>query len=230
MALPSATAERHRQIVAAHQRARLHQAAEPEPFARRDLLLGRHRRRREEHDGIAHGVQHQRGSDREHRERTADHRQTPLLARHTVIYPIQPEILEAFVQLLQPLGVVGECLTGIGERAHRLVALAHHHIGANQPEPSFDVVAVLLQPRREPVDHATDHGAAVGLGHVLGRRHRLVRQRRHGQAADPRQRRLHQRAPRRISRRFCQHRLPDRSGCRPCGRPVRRRARGNSLP
>ena len=76
--------ETDREIVAAHQRARLHQAAEAEPLAGRDLLLGRHRRRREEHDGIAHGVEHQRRRDREHRERAADHGQTPLLARHAV--------------------------------------------------------------------------------------------------------------------------------------------------
>jgi hypothetical protein len=65
-----------------HQRARLHQTAEPEALAGWNMLFGRHRRRREEHDGIAHGVQHQRGRDREYRERTTDHRQSPLLARH----------------------------------------------------------------------------------------------------------------------------------------------------
>ena len=79
-------AEIDREIVAAHQRARLHQAAEAEPLAGRDLLLGRHRRRGKEHDGIAHRVQHQRRGDGEHRERTADHGQTPLLARH--VYPL----------------------------------------------------------------------------------------------------------------------------------------------
>ena len=77
-------AEIDREIVAAHQRARLHQAAEAEPLAGRDVLLGRHRRRGKEHDGVAHGVQHQRRGDGEHRERTADHGQTPLLARHSI--------------------------------------------------------------------------------------------------------------------------------------------------
>ena len=79
-------AEIHRKIVAAHQRARLHQAAEAKTLAGRDLLLGRHRGRGKEHDGVAHRVQHQRRRNREHRERTADHGQTPLLARHE--YPL----------------------------------------------------------------------------------------------------------------------------------------------
>src|SRR5439155_27120469 len=79
-------AEIDREIIAAHQRARLHQAAKAEPLAGRDLLLGRHRRRGKEHDGIAHGVQDQRRGNGEHRERTADHGQTPLLARHG--YPL----------------------------------------------------------------------------------------------------------------------------------------------
>ena len=74
--------ERHREIVAALQRARLDQAAEPEALARADMLLGHHGRRREEHDGIAQRIQHQPGCDREHEQRPTDDRQTPLLACH----------------------------------------------------------------------------------------------------------------------------------------------------
>src|SRR5258708_38783631 len=58
---------------------------------------------------------------------------------------IEPEILQALVQLPQSLGVVGDRLTGIGQRAFPLVAIAHPHIGTHQPQPSLDVVAVLLQ-------------------------------------------------------------------------------------
>ena len=94
----------------------------------------------------------------------------------------------------------------------RLVAIAHHHIGANQPQPSLDVVAILLQPRRQPVDHAADHRAAIGLIHVLGGGHGVIRQRRRGCAADTYQRGLNQRPPWRIARRFRQHRSPDRCG------------------
>ncbi len=91
---------------------------------------------------------------------------------------IQPEILQPLIELTQPVRIVGDSLTGIRERAHCLVALAHHEIGADQPQPALDVVAIGLQPRRQPIDHAFDHGAAIGLAHVPGRSHRTVRQRR----------------------------------------------------
>src|SRR5258708_23666139 len=42
--------ERDRQVVAAHQRPRLHEAAEPETLARLDMLFSHHRRRRKKHD------------------------------------------------------------------------------------------------------------------------------------------------------------------------------------
>jgi hypothetical protein len=74
--------ESDREVVATHQRARLHEAAEPETLARLNVLLGDHRRRREKHDRVAQRVQHQRRRNREYRERTADDRQPPLLARH----------------------------------------------------------------------------------------------------------------------------------------------------
>ncbi len=74
--------EGHREIVAALQRALLHQAAEAETLAGTEMLLGDHRRRREEHDGIAQRVQHQARGDREHDERAADQCQTPLLPGH----------------------------------------------------------------------------------------------------------------------------------------------------
>ena len=66
--------ERDSQVIAAHQRPRLHQAAQPETFAGLNMFLGHHRRCREKHDRIAHRVQHQRRCDRKHRERTADDR------------------------------------------------------------------------------------------------------------------------------------------------------------
>src|SRR4030081_3262027 len=137
---------------------------------------------------------------------------------------IEPEILEALVQLSQPLGIVGDGLLGVRQRALRLVAVADYHIGTYQPQPSLDVVAILLQSRGETLDHATDHRAAVGLGHVLGCGHRVVRQRRSGGTAGAHQRSLNHRAPRRIGWRSCQHRAPDRGGLRAaavllCGQP-----------
>src|SRR5437899_6670845 len=45
---------------------------------------------------------------------------------------VEPESLEALVELTQPLGVVGDRLSGVGRDAHRLVTIAHHEIGAHQ--------------------------------------------------------------------------------------------------
>ena len=69
-------------LVAADQRAAFDQAAETEAFSRGDMLLGRHRRRREEHDGIPQSIEHEAGGEAEHRERTADQGQSTLLAGH----------------------------------------------------------------------------------------------------------------------------------------------------
>ena len=72
------------EIIAALERAGLHEAAETKPLAGLDVLFGDHRRRREEHDGVAQSVEHQRGCKREHREGAADDGHTSLLARHRV--------------------------------------------------------------------------------------------------------------------------------------------------
>src|SRR6266481_3697632 len=91
---------------------------------------------------------------------------------------VEPEIFQALIELPQPLRVIGDGLASVGERAPCLVLIAHHHIGAHQPQPSLDVIAVLFQTNGEALDHATDHRAAVGLAHVFRRRHRIIRQHR----------------------------------------------------
>src|SRR5258707_14471796 len=87
---------------------------------------------------------------------------------------IEPEIFQAFIELSQPLRVIGDGLAGVGECALRLVAIAHHHIGAHQPQPSLYIISVLLQTTSEALDHATDHFTAIGLAHVFCRRHRII--------------------------------------------------------
>src|ERR1700676_2887380 len=114
--------------------------------------------------------------------------------------PIKPEIFQALIELAQALRIPRDGLTGIGDGARRLVAVAHHHIGPHQPQPSLDIVAILLQPRRKTIDHATDHRAAVGLVHFLGRGHRAVRQGWRWRTADPHQCRLNQPPPWRVRR------------------------------
>src|SRR5438270_3448666 len=89
----------------------------------------------------------------------------PLVAKSS---SVEPQSLEALVELAQPFGVVGDRLTGIGRRTHRLVAVAHHEIGAHQTQPAVDIVAVLLQPGGQTFDHAADHRAAIALAHILG--------------------------------------------------------------
>src|SRR5271167_791097 len=64
------------------ERAELYQASEPEAPASGNMLLGDHGRCREEDDRVPQRVQNQADRDRKHRERTADDRQTPLLACH----------------------------------------------------------------------------------------------------------------------------------------------------
>src|SRR3954453_11260403 len=59
--------EANREIVAPYQRARFDQAAEPKPPAWLDMFVGDHARRREEHDRVAHRIQHQRRRQCEHR-------------------------------------------------------------------------------------------------------------------------------------------------------------------
>ena len=204
--------EADREIVAAHQRALLDQAAEPEALAGRDVLFGDHRRRRKEHDESRNAfstsaaaiastaseppiivnrrclrvmrilrilVQRQAASrwraDKPHATRkplrifrhqarfhTHDVVRKPIHTFGTMFtfirmmlsenrshfsascLSIEPEDLQAFVQLPQPLGI-GPQPGGRPQRAFRLVAIAQHHIGPHQPQPSLDVVAVLLQ-------------------------------------------------------------------------------------
>ena len=168
MALPSATWNADRQIVAAHQRPRLHQAAEPEPLARAEYASrppspASRRTRSNRASRSAPAPPRPRAPRASRRSssnaaacascvastssRMMSH---PKTASHfsASCSSIEPEIFQALVQLPQPLGVVGDGLTGVGQRALRLVAIAHHHIGPHQPQPSLDVVTVLLQSGR----------------------------------------------------------------------------------
>src|SRR4051812_28879724 len=69
--------------------------------------------------------------------------------------PIHSKTFKSVVQRPQPLRVTGYRLARIGAGRPGLVAVTHHHIGTHQPEPSLDIVAVLLQAACQPIDHAT---------------------------------------------------------------------------
>ena len=62
----------------------------------------------------------------------------------------------------------------------RLVGLAEHGVRAHQPQPPFDVAAILLEPPGEAIDHPTDHGAALCGRHLVGRCHSLRCRAAHG--------------------------------------------------
>ena len=74
--------EANAEIVAAHERAGLDQAAEADARARRDLFLKHVGRRVEEHDRVVERIEHEPGRKPEHAEARADQGQPPLLARH----------------------------------------------------------------------------------------------------------------------------------------------------
>src|ERR1700754_4299063 len=62
---------------------------------------------------------------------------------------VEPERLEAIIELLQPCGVVGHRLARIAGGADCLVAIAQHEISAHEAQPTLDVIAVLLEARGE---------------------------------------------------------------------------------
>src|ERR1700740_3754904 len=96
---------------------------------------------------------------------------SPKIASHfsASCLSIEPEFFQALIQWSQPFRIVGHGLTGLRQRALRLILVAQYPIGPHQPQPSLDVVSVLLQSGRETLDHATDHRAAVGVIHVFCR-------------------------------------------------------------
>src|SRR5215831_16603994 len=61
-------------------------------------------------------------------------------------------------QIVEPpqLGrIAGERAPRIGDGRARLVGLAQHHIGANEPQPFFDIAAVAMQPLRQRSEEHT---------------------------------------------------------------------------
>src|SRR5258705_9371996 len=68
---------------------------------------------------------------------------------------------QPFGQLIDPpelVGLGGKRATRLPGGRERPLTLAEHHIGAHQPEPSFDVGTVLAETLGQPVDHTLDHG------------------------------------------------------------------------
>ena len=74
------------EILAARDAAFLHQPAETDARARRDLLLDHVGRRIEEDDRILERDEHERDRERQHAERGADQDETSLLAGHRALF------------------------------------------------------------------------------------------------------------------------------------------------
>src|SRR6185437_15734670 len=70
---------------------------------------------------------------------------------------LKPQALDRIVDLPKLVRLAGQRPLGVGSGGHRLVAVAQHDISAQQPLPTFDVVAVLLQFVRQPRHHTADH-------------------------------------------------------------------------
>src|SRR5436305_2301092 len=64
------------------------------------------------------------------------------------------ELLQLIVQFLQAQRITGQRASRVAGRSNRLVAITEHKIGPDQAHPAVEIVAILLQPRRETVDHA----------------------------------------------------------------------------
>ena len=94
-----------------------------------------------------------------------------------------------------------------------LVAVAENRIGAHEPQPAFDIGAVVVQPAGETRDHAADHVAARLVTHVSRGRHivaRLGSGRGNLLAARTRERLAHEFDPRCAGRGVSKERAPDR--------------------
>jgi len=125
------------------------------------------------------------------------------------------ENLQALVQLPQPVASLATAWRASQARSWPCRDRPSPY-SPHQPQPSFDVVAVLLQTGGEALDHATDHGAAVGFIHVLCRAIASSDSAGAGAAPADRARRLHQGRPRRIRRRLCQQ-ARQIDAASPCG-------------
>src|SRR6187551_1962571 len=124
----------------------------------------------------------------------------------------EPQALDHFLDAPKLVWIAGKRVACFGGGGLRLVALAEHHIGAQQPLPSVDIAAVFLETSGEPRDHAADHVAAVLLAHLRGGGD-IGRARPRGGGSrssirrrllDAGQRTPHGFGPRRVGRRLCQ--------------------------
>ena len=139
------------ETLAALHASRFHQTANADARAWLDMLLEHVGWRVEEHDRILERVEHQRNSQRQHTQAapikpgvvacgSSRHPRTlslrdPALSRDrrsAAAWPLSP----------------GERPPRIADRGERLVALAEHHIGANEPQPALNIGTLAMEPRR----------------------------------------------------------------------------------
>src|SRR5262249_31410348 len=108
----------------------------------------------------------------------------------------QPEPFDQLVDAPKLVWLVGQRAAGFYGGAPRLILVAQHHIGTNQPQPSLVVGPILLGPRGGPRHQGAPllalwvSGALAGRGYVLGggprrRRMRIDAGQRFTHQADP---------------------------------------------
>src|SRR5262245_19093538 len=85
-----------------------------------------------------------------------------------IVSALDTKLFDAVFEAPKLVWLVGQRAAGIAGGGTGLVAVAQHHIGAQEPQPAVRVRAVALQPLGQPGHHAADHLAAVALAHLRG--------------------------------------------------------------
>src|SRR5262245_51585029 len=115
------------------------------------------------------------------------------------------------VNAAQLVRLRGERTARVRDRCQGLLALAEHHIGAHQPQPSLEVRSVAIEAFREPRNHGTGHGRAL-LSREIGGRGYVLLARARAAARKPRDFATDELGPGRVGGSVCQNRAPDFDG------------------
>src|SRR5262245_21812889 len=81
--------------------------------------------------------------------------------RVTFALAFQSGSLDELVEAVKLVRLACQRLARVGRGGQRLVAVAQHHIGAQQPQPAFDVGTLARQALGEPRHHAAHHLVAL---------------------------------------------------------------------
>jgi hypothetical protein len=83
--------------------------------------------------------------------------------------PFEPETFDEIVDALDLIGLIGQRAPRVVRGTLCFVAVAKDGIGANEAHPAVYILAIGVQPVREPLHHPAYHLGARALRHILGR-------------------------------------------------------------